>query len=146
MEFCGILFKLGSLNNSRPAMWNIDKKGNYHHVKFNSLSYIYVMCFVGEVSFYLFYFQNCLNKFAHEMGEMLKYFNVSLCLLPVCKVYTNQVTVGHTCLVLVCLEYSRVNDLSLLINFYCLSYKKSLFLSFLVMFVLILDICFLCRF
>lgn len=77
VEFCGILFKLGSLNNSRPAMWNIDKKGNYHHVKFNSLSYIYVMCFVSEVSFYLFYFQNCLNKFAHEMGEMLKYFNVS---------------------------------------------------------------------
>lgn len=33
--------------------------------------------FVSEVSFYLFYFQNCLNKFAHEMGEMLKYFNVS---------------------------------------------------------------------
>lgn len=33
--------------------------------------------FISEVSFYLFYFQNCLNKFAHEMGEMLKYFNVS---------------------------------------------------------------------
>lgn len=38
VEFCGILFKLGSLNNSRPAMWNIDKKGNYHHVKLNRVS------------------------------------------------------------------------------------------------------------
>lgn len=42
VEFCGILFKLGSLNNSRPAMWNIDKKGNYHHVKFNRVSVIFM--------------------------------------------------------------------------------------------------------